>query len=239
MSDYRDDRPLIFDLGAKNFSEKKECGDEVIEEHAALPEMLKMGTVAQIEKEVKENRDKYISPPGALNLHEGLDKVRIAEDIPDMFFNVACVYDRIYIIQQSEDDNEFYGDGLIVKPAGAAKRDEQSMPRGILIAAGLFALDNLRSHGIDLGHFITFQRLSPYRTKVGTIASHELYVMLLRDADVTGSETLQKQFRSGEVCVDTRTYEVDGGHKVTEHVLKDREGKSWTPTKPVRLNEED
>ncbi len=239
MSDYRSSKPIIVDMGAKNFGDEHRSGDEEIEEHAAIPEMLKMGTIEKIKREVENNRDKYISPPGALNLSPFLDSVRVKEDIPDMFFNVACVYDRIFVIQQGEDDNAFYGEGLIYKPVGAMKRDEQSMPRGILVSAGLLAMDTLRSHGMELGHMITFQRMSPWRTKVGMIASQDMHVMMLRDADITGSETLQNQLRTGEARVETRSYKQDDDHEVTEHVLKDKSGKTWTPTRPVRLNEED
>lgn len=224
------EKNLFFTQGLRE--EEEYNGEEEIDRHAAAPEMLMMTTAAKLKKEIEENPGKYVSPPGSLNLPPLVDKKRCEELIPDFFFGNTPTFDRIHVFQIDANDSETYEGTSIVKPVGANKRDLQECPRGILLNGGLAALDNLRSNGVDLGHTVSFIRQAPWRMKMGAILGHELYVLLLRDGDITGSDDLGAQTRSGEVKLETRTFE-KGGVEITEHFYVDPSGKEWTATEPV------
>lgn len=161
-----------------------------------------------------------------------LERRRIQATMPNGLFKQSTSFDRILIWQLSQDDSETFGDTSIVKPQASQKRAEEEAPRGILVSAGLQALDNLRANGIDLGHVVTFIRHAPWHMRVDNILGHDLYALMLRDGDITGSEDLAKALCSGECRIETRETVHDDGVVVTEHYYVDKEGKAWNPRMP-------
>lgn len=150
--------------------------------------------------ELAEELKKHVSPPGSLGLPSLLDARRIEFSLPDCVFQCRPVYDRIYVAQCEErSDGKYQRDGLIFKPETAKARDLYTVPRGILVSAGLMAMDALRSNGIELGHFVRFAKLGLFRYVVDKIAGQDVEILILTAGDITGSEDLEKNIRSGRM----------------------------------------
>lgn len=146
---------------------------------------------------------KRMAPPGALGLPKLLDERRLRYGMCDKVFELQAAYDRVLLwqIEPSFSDGEKYGDTSIYMPDSAKRRVREEAPRGVIVSAGLRALDSLRSNGMDVGHIVSFVRLSPWRLPMDMIAGVPQYVMILRDSDIVGSEDTAAALRSGELAV--------------------------------------
>lgn len=142
-----------------------------------------------------------ISPAGALKLPPLLDERRLHYGIPDGAFSGFCLYDRIYVAQINDGDGKF-GDTMLYMPQKSAEREAAQAPRGLIVAAGLLALDNLRSNGSDLGHIVHFVRASIWRRVVDVVNGKEIDVIVLRDGDLTADEDVERMRRSGEMTIE-------------------------------------
>jgi hypothetical protein len=83
-------------------------------------------------------------------------------DLPSYPYQPA--FDRIAVVVVPEDlaTRETYAkDGLIVKPEAKKVDEAKISARGVIVGAGLGALDVMRSHGMELGHIVWVARLSP------------------------------------------------------------------------------
>lgn len=154
-----------------------------------------------------------------------LDARRLKYAIPDEAFKVQAAFNVCLVHQIPRFEGETYGDGPIVMPQTARRKNEEEAPRGIIVSAGLQALDCLRSNGLDLGHLITFCRLAPWRMPVVQLRGHDFYLVILRTGDITGSEDLREALATGRCHID---YEEDS----VQHVLVDQRGKRWNPVVP-------
>lgn len=134
------------------------------------------------------------------------------------------LFDRVLVWQISEDEGETYNGGVIVKTEVARKRELVEAPRGVIVGAGLGALDVLRSNGVDIGHTVGFTRLAPFRRPIGVFAGVPLALIVLHVGDLVDSEDLGAQARNRTVRIQHK--EVDG---VTQHYFVDHNGKAWTP----------
>ncbi len=180
--------------------------------------------------ELEAELDKHISPAGALKIaelrSELLEKERLEKRLPDELFLQQPFNDRILVYRFSENQGKtFVPGGVIEMPDTVKEKKQNQVPRGILIAAGLGALDTLRSNGIDLGHTITLLRNVPWRIVCCDISGVEFALLVLRDGDVIGSETLQENLASGEVKIAQHVTE-DGA---IQHIYVDKDGKNWIP----------
>lgn len=142
----------------------------------------------------------HMSPAGALGLPPLLDEHRLKYGIPDeAFANQAC-FDRIYVFPLDAvdgDANEKTAGGVL-KPSTARLRDKQEGHRGVLISAGLTAADRLMSHGIELGHIVMTNKNVPYAHKVLELPKSWMFYLVMREADLAGSETLTNEIRAGK-----------------------------------------
>ena len=180
------------------------------------------------------------SPPGALGLGRLLDARRIKYNIPDEAFEMQAAFDRLLVWQvdslHQEQHAEKHGVDAAGKFAGTniympdttRKGRREETPRGVIVSAGLLALDNLRSNGIDVGHIVNFIRLAPWRIPIASHAGHISHLMVLRDGDLIASEDIVGQMKRREVHI--RGVEREGGG--TTHVFLDANGKSWVPKEP-------
>lgn len=150
-----------------------------------------------------------MSPEGALGLPPLLDSRRLEWGLTDAAFDMACAFDRIFVWQLPKGDGQRYGDTLIHLTETGKSKERESAPRGILVSAGLHSLDCLRSNGIDLGHIVGILRLAPYRIVYDIVAGKPHYLMVMRVGDITGSEDLRREIRSGKV---TLCRDEDGRH---------------------------
>lgn len=167
-----------------------------------------------------------VSPPGALGLPPTLDAARCSHGIPDEAFRTQAAFERVLIWQlpSLEMGGDTYGGGPILMAETTKARDRYQAPRGVLVSAGLKALDALRSHGMDLGHVVTFLHMAPWKYRVGFVKGQEQSLLVLQVGDIMGSETLATSIRAGHVhitggCGEPHTY--DSTPRVDPHQAED------------------
>lgn len=165
-----------------------------------------------------------MAPPGALGLPALLEERRLKYGIPDGAFKQQALYDRLLVCQIPEWEGDTYGDTQILMPESGKKRMEESAPRGVIVSAGLLALDHLRSHGSDIGHIVKFVRLAPWRLICDMIGGHEFPLLVLRSGDLIADEDLAARLRAGSTKV-----AADAEHG---HHLVDGDGVRMSPGKP-------
>lgn len=142
----------------------------------------------------------FMSPPGALDLPPLLETQRLKYGITDGFFKVQASFDRIFVfpIDAEEGDRAEKTTGGIFKPKLTKLRDKQEGNRGVLISAGLTALDRLVSHGYEIGHIVITNKNVPFARRCESISEEALHYLVMRDGDLAGSETLMEELRAGK-----------------------------------------
>lgn len=184
----------------------------------------------RIAKSIQERQAKW----GALGLSKLLDERRMRYGIPNEAFEEHAVYDRILVWQlepRHEEGKKTYGDSSIIRPETAKKASVQESCRGVLVSAGLLALDHLRTNGMELGHIVTFVRLSPWRKIVASYEGNEIPLLILRSGDIIASEDLQTNLRSRQARV---LWDEGDAARAAGHVFIDESGKRWAPVEPFR-----
>lgn len=171
-----------------------------------------------------------MSPPGALNLPPLLEKRRLEHGIIDAIFTNQPVFDRVFVWQLPSKEGETYlPGGSIVQPDNFRSADDRECPKGIVVGAGLSALDTLRSHGIDLGHVVSIIAVQPWRLPMGHNEKNvAVGVLMLRDGDLVGSDDLALLLRQGKVKFESVV--TAEGKRV--HRLVDQDGQPWDPVSP-------
>lgn len=184
-------------------------------------------------KNKEDERRSRLAKPNSLGLPPLLEKRRLEYLIPDESFREQPLFDRIFVHQISMwGDRDTYGDSQIVMTQVTKESEKFSNPRGILVAAGLLALDEIRSSGVDLGHVVTFIKLAPWRLQVASHSGVDEHLLVLRSCDLIASEDLMSAIRSGHIEVKLDVVEKDG-RKYTTHIYLDkRTGKEWHPLMP-------
>lgn len=173
-----------------------------------------------------------MSPLGTLGLPGLLDKRRWEHGIPDSAFDVQPSFESVYIFQVPLHDGEtFSKDSRVLKPESSATREAKESPRGIIVGAGLTAMDELKSHGMDLGHLVTIIKLAPYRVYCSIHSGKWDYLLDLRAGDIHGSVDTATLLREGKIkLVDGYTKEGGFSH---HYVNAEGEG-SRSITNPVQ-----
>lgn len=162
----------------------------------------------------------HMSPPGALGLPPLLEEQRLEYGITDGFFRVQASWDRIFVFPIDAEDGEKAEKttGGIIKPRITKLRDLQEGNRGVLISAGLQAADRLMSNGYELGHIVVTNKNVPFARRCEQISEEVLHYLVMREADLAGSETLMDEIRAGK----KRIVDVGGddgyNHQVAELV---------------------
>ena len=151
------------------------------------------------------------SPLGALGLPELLDRRRIEFGIIDGAFDIQCAFDAVYVFQPEAE--ETVGEGKIIMAEVSRTRERQSSPRAIVIGAGLKALDELYSNGIELGHMVSITKFAPFRQKIGEVLGRPEYCLMIRPGDITGSMDTRRLIREGKL----RIVLDENGNHVYEH----------------------
>lgn len=177
--------------------------------------------------------DKHIAAPGTFNLPPKLEQRRLEWKIPDGVFRVSpgTLFDRILIYQIPllsecrEDGNKIGGAaGLLWKSEQTREKESREAPRGVIVGAGMKALDSLRSHGVDLGDIVYFCKNSVYSIQVDYIAGHWERVSLAREGDLVLSEDVALGMRTNAIHVETVERVDKDGVVRTEHLLVDGKG---------------
>ena len=163
--------------------------------------------------------------PGQLGLPKLLDEKRVKYGIPNSAWNVHPAFNKVLVWQIPLEDTKSYGGGLIQKTDAVLKRELTEAPRGVVIGAGLTALDNLRSHGIDVGHTVVFTHLAPFRLRLPMIAGKESVLVIVEAEYIFASEELAKNLKSRQCRILAK--EIPNGP--TEHYYIDENGRTWQP----------
>lgn len=145
---------------------------------------------------------RQMSPPGKLGIKEELLEARRWEyGIVDGAFSIQPCFDRIFLHQVSQFGKlKISKDSSLFLPHDGTN-EKHSNPEGILIGAGLLALDQIRANGMDLGHKVTFLRLSPWHRRVAVGEGHEYYTLTMTAGDLIGSHDLMSQLRSQSMTI--------------------------------------
>lgn len=152
-----------------------------------------------------------MAPAGKLGLSKHLDARRLAYGVPNGAFDVQPAHDTVYVYQLAPIDHiTFTKKGRIVRPDMVQTQATNESPRGLLVAAGLEALDILSSHGIEVGDIVRLLRMSPYRMTVDNIEGHDFPVLVMNAGDIKGSEDTAGRLRRGELRIETVTEKVNG-----------------------------
>ena len=99
-------------------------------------------------------------------------------------------------------------------------------PRGVIVTAGLLALDALRSNGMDLGHIVNFGRLAPFAKVIDEIGGHVMTLLIMSAGDIISSEDLPRLLKD-------RTARVFYNPELGIHEYIDENGKAWRPVMPA------
>lgn len=175
------------------------------------------------EREKAERRTAFIkarmSPPGALRLPPLLEAQRLKYGITDGFFRSQASFDRIFVfpIDQFDDMETLSAGSAILRPALTKMKDMQEGHRGVLISAGLTAADRLMSHGIELGHVVTTNKNVPFARRCERLEDlGELFYLVMREADLAGSETLAEEIRAGKKRIEDLGDGASFNHQVVD-----------------------
>src|SRR5690349_8585987 len=86
-----------------------------------------------------------------LGLGPLVEQKRWRYGIPDeAFFNQCAAFNKVLVSQIPEEESDTYEGTVILKTEVTKKRELVEAPRGVIVSAGLQALDELRSNGIDI-----------------------------------------------------------------------------------------
>jgi hypothetical protein len=176
-------------------------------------------------KERTELIKQHMSPPGALGLPTRLEAARLKYGITDAFFRVQASFDRIFVFPLSLEEGEKAEKtaGGIYKPATTKLRDLQEGNRGVLISAGLTAMDRLMSHGYELGDIVITNKNVPFARRCETIGIEALHYLVMREADLAGNESQMERIRAGEQRI------IDAGDEFNyEHQVAQNDNGDWS-----------
>lgn len=146
-----------------------------------------------------------MKPRGGLGLPALLDQRRLEWGITDGAFDVQAAFDRILVFQIPEKGMEggTYGDSGIIIPESSESARKRAAPRGIIVSAGLKALDELRSNGMELGDIVMFNHVAPWRVETDIIQGKWEYLLVMHTGHIIGSEDTTKRLRNGDLKVTT------------------------------------
>ena len=172
---------------------------------------------------------RHISPPGMPGLPKLLDERRVQFGIIDEAFAQQATYDYLFVHQITQLSGATFGDTSIIMPDTTRIREEREAPRGIIVSAGLAALDGLRSNGIDLGHIIAHIHNAPNRLRIAIIGGKAHSLLVLHAGDIIASEDLAVAMRNGECTVEGAE---DPETQHTYHSLRSSvDGRVWKPAR--------
>lgn len=163
-----------------------------------------------------------MSPEGELKLPPLLEAARWKYGIPDGAFKSQASFDRIYVwpLEMFDGEPTFRGTSIL-KPMLSQKKDLQEGHRGVLISAGLIALDRLRSHGYELGHIVSTNKNVPFARRCEQLEAEDMFYLVMRDGDLAGSETLAQELLEGTKVVIEHadgTHHIEGRQKLNVQI---------------------
>lgn len=161
-----------------------------------------------------------MSPPGALHLPPKLEAARWKWKICDKAFERQAQFRRIHIVQVSmvallrPEDEAFYPGTSIELSSLSQRIDTEGCHMGVLISAGLTAMDELASHGTELGNIVGFIRNAPMNHTYDISELGDSKYLVMNAGDITCDETLGQELIAGK-----RRVVDEGGEKSYCHVI--------------------
>lgn len=216
------ERKIFLDLGERKVFPKASPTTDIEAMKASQDEEVRKA--AERAEKFDEYTKAQMSPKGALNLTQRLDERRLEYGIIDAAFNELACFDRV-LIWQLPVAEETYGDTGIVMTDIAKKKTREETPMGILITAGLGALDVLKSHGHELGDIVKFVKQGMWRLPIGYVLGVPQYLMVLSVGEIVSNNDLAERYVNGDI-----RYEWSA--KEEQHFLVDREGNRLNPKTP-------
>lgn len=199
--------------GSTDITAMEEAGDNSFEKSAAA-----------LALEIDASTKAQMSPAGALKLTPHLDKKRLDHGIIDGCFDTCAEFDRILVYQLPASEHTFGNSGIIM-PQASAKRVAQETPKGVIVSAGLGALDVLKTSGQEVGDTILFIKQGMWRIVCGWVRHVEVHLMVLSVGDIVSNQDKAKRLREGDI----RMLWLE---ETNEHVVVDRFGKQFKPRSP-------
>ena len=184
------------------------------------------------DKELAERKKRLIrskmSPPGTLGLDKCLEAARQKYGIPDTAFGMQASFNTVLVLQVAMQEGETYKDSAIILAESTRDRELRKAPIGVIISAGLGALDSLRSHGVDLGHKVVFVHSAPYFIRFDNIGGVDQHLVVLQVSQIRASYNTAEDLKERRVFIKANV-DTEG---VITHVLVDENRQVTMPQKP-------
>lgn len=175
----------------------------------------------------------HMAPRGTLGLPRLLDERRVEFGITNGAFDRQAAFDRVFIWQIPMQKGETFAGSTIVMPESKQMAERNKAPQGIIVSAGLLALDSLRSNGIDLGHKVLFAASAPYHVRYDVVEGREFHLVILVAGDIIGSEDLATDLKARRV----RIIQNPKNEDYAQHVLIGENGKAVLPQNAWRAED--
>lgn len=186
--------------------------------------------IAEFERRSEQVREK-ISPPGALGLPALLDERRIAWGITDGAFAIQAAFDKvlIYQIPPRHFEKGTWGAGSkILMPDAARDAQARTAPRGIIVSAGLKALDELVTNGMQVGDIVCFNHVAPWRVETDVIGGKVVPLLVMHTGHLVGSEDTARRLRDRQLGLSVEKVE-----NTQTFVYRDKNGRALIPLAPT------
>ncbi len=187
--------------------------------------VVEVDLVEQARKRLEEEAAKHFPVVAPFPIPRLLDEKRIKYGIPLAAFRSQPVFDQILVFQIPVEESKTYGDSVLVKTEDTLKRELTEAPRGVIVSAGLTALDQLASHGVAVGHTIYFYQIAPLRMHLPLTGGKKTPLVMIQARYVFGSEELAENLKTRKV----RTIARPNAEGIEEHFFCDENGKTWKP----------
>lgn len=148
--------------------------------------------------------EKHISPSITFDppLSKLLDERRLQYKIHDACFDFQPPYDRVlvYQIPFSETGAARPGSPIIMTDKMKEASDFYGL-EGVIVSAGLLALEHLRTNGMDLGHRIMFATTIVRKMAMGYYADKPFELLVMSSADIQGSYDTRRLLREKKLRI--------------------------------------
>ncbi len=174
--------------------------DKEVEEVKVKEEENRLVQLNLVAVNIADKLEASLKPRGFYNIPDILDERRLYYGIPNGAFECYPAFDKVFVYQIPLKTRKTYAEsGAILRPDQVNGYDRNTTPRGIIVSAGLKAMDALYSTGFHIGEIIRFKKLSPYMMPIDDIDGHEFHVMVIRDGDIEASEDFAEQLNNRKI----------------------------------------
>ena len=116
-----------------------------------------------------------------------------------------ATFDNVLIFMLPDENvcrEKFGKDSSIYKPETKDSADKDRCPRGVIVSAGLGAMDMLCSHGIEVGDIVWFAPHVPTRFEMGVVDGKPVYFFFFYAGDIKTSEDVPQRLVDGTLKIE-------------------------------------